>query len=72
LSFLLERSTVLTDAALLLIGIAAVLIVPIWALVSLSQRRTWRCSECGFETYDEAESMGHKKYHEVKHVMVQD
>jgi hypothetical protein len=53
--------------ALTVIGILAVLIVPIWALVALAQRRLWHCPECGFETYDEAESMGHKAYHAAKH-----
>jgi hypothetical protein len=61
----------MSDGALLLIAIMAILVVPVWALVALAGRRVWRCSECGFETYDEAESMGHKKYHEVKHIMVQ-
>jgi len=60
------------DVFYMLVGLAAILVVPLWALHTLSQRRAWRCSECGFETYDEAESMGHKKYHEVKHVMYQD
>lgn len=57
---------------LLLIGLAAILFVPLWALHALSQRRFWHCSECGAEFGSESDALGHREFHRVKHNVYQD
>lgn len=71
-AFLLKGALFLNDALLTLIGLAAILFVPLWALKTLASRRLWHCSECGFETYEEHEAIGHREYHKLKHTIYQD
>jgi hypothetical protein len=62
----------MTELAYTLIALAALVLVPLWALSALAGRKLWHCTECSFECYDEHEILGHREYHRTKHSFYQD